>query len=299
MSSQAQLRLIVVGAAGQLGLSLRALAQQHPSVAFVGLDRDDIDIREQGALEEYMRRHPSSQPSVVVNCAAYTAVDQAESDDDEAYAVNAYGAGYLAASCLALDLPMIQLSTDYVFSADEHEPIGEEVPPKPLSVYGQTKYMGEYNVQHFLGLRGLILRTSWLYSPYGANFVCKMRQLASERSELRVVADQLGSPTYAPDLAEVIIQLAMAVVCEGCFRSQILHYCGYGVCSWYDLAEATVRRAGYTTEVCPITTAEYPTPAKRPAYSALSCARIEALYGIRPRPWREALEDYYQAVEPN
>lgn len=299
MSNPLKIRLIVIGAAGQLGQCLHEATQLRSEFEFVGLDRSDIDIREQGVLEEYLRRHPSSLPTIVINCAAYTAVDRAESDDDEAYAVNAYGAGYLAASCLASDLMMIQISTDYVFSGEVHEPIDEDAEPQPLSVYGQTKYMGEYNVRHFLGLRGLILRTSWLYSPYGANFVSRMRSLASELSELRIVSDQLGSPTYAPDLAEAILLLCRVAVREGYFRSQILHYCGAGVCSWYDLAEETIRRGGYATAIYPITTLEYPTPAKRPAYSALSCVRIEELYGIHPRPWREALEDYYQTIMPH
>lgn len=291
-----QIRLIVIGAKGQLGRSLEEVTRLCPELDFVGLDRDVIDIRQQGALEEYLRYNPSSLRTIVINCAAYTAVDQAEQDVDEAYAVNAYGAGYLAASCLASDLMMIQISTDYVFSGEFTEPITEDIEPKPLSVYGQTKYMGEYNVRHFLGLRGLILRTSWLYSPYGANFVSKMRQLASEQSELKVVADQLGSPTYAPDLAQAILTLCRRAVHDGYFHSQVLHYCGAGVCSWYELAKETIHRGGYTTDVLPIATSEYATQAKRPIYSALSCQRIEELYGIRPRPWYEALEDYYLAV---
>lgn len=291
-----KIRLISIGSKGQLGRSIEAVCRTHPSIEYLGLDRAQLDIREQGALESYLRTRPSSLPSVVVNCAAYTSVDAAESHEGEAYAVNAYGAGYLAYSALANDLLMIQISTDYVFDGSATSPIAEDAEPSPLSVYGETKYMGEYNVRHLLDLRGLVLRTSWLYSPYGVNFVHRMRELAQGHKQLRIVRDQIGSPTYAPHLAEAIVRLALVAVQEGCFRAQTLHYAGAGACSWYDLARATIELGGYDTEVVPITTAEYPTAARRPAYSVLSSERIGSLYGIEPQPWIEGLREYYRHI---
>lgn len=286
-----KLRIITTGAKGQLGRSIADVVSLFDEVELLETDREELDVTQQGALEEYLQSRHSFLPTVLINCAAYTAVDLAETTDEEAYNLNSFAPAYLAMSCSLLDMMMIHISTDYVFDGASSEPYLEDAEKSPLSVYGETKSVGEDNVYRFLGLRSLVVRTSWLYSPYGENFVNKICRLSYERDSLRVVSDQIGSPTYAPHLAEALIRIALQAVEQGHFQTKTIHYSNVGACSWYDLAkEAIVRMGNAECEVSPVTTEEYgKTPATRPKYSVLSHRCLQEHYHITPPEWIEGL----------
>lgn len=293
-----RLRVVLTGANGQLGQAISQVAKERfPEIELLPLGEADLDVRVQGALQDILSRKPSYLPTILVNCAAYTAVDQAEDDDDEAYAVNSYAPGYLALSCSLMDMMMIHISTDYVFDGIATTPYLEDSPKSASNVYGQTKAVGEENVQRFLGLRGLIVRTSWLYSQTANNFVMKMCQLSRERDKLSVVSDQIGSPTYAPHLADAILRISLLAQERGYFPCPITHYSNRGACSWYDLArEAILLMGNRQCELEPITTDMYPTKAKRPAYSVLSLAGLQKHFDITPPTWQEGLRDLQETL---
>lgn len=299
-----KLRIILTGAKGQLGQSVcTAVREQFPEIELIATDREELDVCEQGSLEHFVYTQPSHLPTMLINCAAYTAVDRAEQEDEVAYALNSFAPGFLAHSCLAMDMMMIHISTDYVFDGRAERPYTEEDSINPLSVYGETKAVGEENVRRFLGLRSLVVRTSWLYSPYGRNFVKTMISLSHERDEISVVNDQIGCPTYAPHLAEALLRIALDAVERGYFVVNTLHYSNSGATTWYDLARHSIELMGRRDcLVKPITTAEYSgAVASRPMYSVLSHALLEKSYGITPPMWEEGLECMrrLQEGEPN
>lgn len=282
--------LLVIGQSGQLARRLEAIGRTTAHrIECVGRPRLDVtkaeDVRR--ALES--RRH-----HVIVNCAAYTAVDRAETEAAEADRVNRIGAANVAAAAAAADLPLLHVSTDYVFDGRKPTPYTEADPVGPLSVYAASKEAGEREVRA-RHERHVILRTSWLYGPSGENFVTAMLRLGKERPQLGVVADQRGSPTSVRDLADAILLIAEQIEHERPGRYGTFHYCGGGAISRHDFARAIFEEAarfGYRPpELAPITTAEYPTPARRPANSALDCSRIAAIYDIVQRPWRESLAE--------
>lgn len=284
-------RLIITGAQGQLGRSIQALAPSFPCIEFVYTDLEELDICQPFSLDRLTQGLTSSLPTLVVNCAAYTAVDLAERESEVADRLNHQAVRLLAESCQRLGYMMIQVSTDYVFDGAASRPYTEDAPTNPLGVYGRTKRLGEESIVQTLGSRGLVVRTAWLYSPYGRNFVLTMLRLADEREELKVVADQVGSPTYAPNLAEAIVRISQQSLERGTFSRPYLHYTDAGVCSWYDLAYYTIKESGKTRcNVLPITTQDYPTPAARPAYSVLSKEGIRADYGIEPPHWTDGVD---------
>ncbi|MDO4691339.1 MAG: dTDP-4-dehydrorhamnose reductase [Porphyromonadaceae bacterium] len=284
-------RLIITGAEGQLGRSIQALAPSYPSIEFVYTDVKELDICRPNSLDSFAETLTPGLQTLVVNCAAYTTVDQAEEESEVADRLNHQAVRLLAESCWRLDYMMIQISTDYVFDGNASRPYAEDAPTNPLGVYGKTKRLGEEAIQQVLGSRGLVVRTAWLYSPYGRNFVLTMLRLASQREELGVVADQVGSPTYAPNLAEAVVRIAHEAVENGAFTRPYLHYTDAGVCSWYDLAYYTIKASSETQcLVRPITTQDYPTPAARPAYSVLSQEGIRTDYGIEPPHWTEGID---------
>lgn len=284
-------RLIITGAQGQLGRSIQALASSYPSIEFVYTDVKELDICEPNSLDSFAETLTPKLPTLVVNCAAYTAVDLAEGESEIADRLNHQAVRLIAESCQRLDYMMIQVSTDYVFDGAASRPYTEDAPTNPLGVYGRTKRLGEESIVQTLGFRGLVVRTAWLYSPYGRNFVLTMLRLADERKELKVVADQIGSPTYAPNLAEAIVRIAQQSLERGAFSRPYLHYTDAGVCSWYDLAYYAIKGSGKTKcTVLPITTQDYPTPAARPAYSVLSKEAIRADYDIEPRHWTDGVD---------
>lgn len=283
-------RILVTGANGQLGSELLRRASRC-DVAAEGLSSKQLDITDARAVREAVLQ---SGAAVVVNAAAYTAVDKAESEAARAFAVNRDGTAILAAVCSEADIPFIHVSTDYVFDGSKATPYTEDDPVHPVSVYGASKEAGERALRDTWP-RHVILRTAWVYSAFGNNFVKTMLRLARERDSLRVVADQRGCPTAAGDLAEAILSLVRRIDREGNIPWGTYHYCGAGSTTWHGFAEAIVHLAapalGRTVPVIPITTADYPTPAKRPANSVLDCSKIRERLGIQPRPWRDSLAE--------
>ncbi len=283
------MKLLVLGAGGQVGHELCRLAwpAEYTIAAF---GRDGVDIAQREPVFAAVTRE---RPDIVINAAAYTAVDRAESEPDIAWAGNCSGPANLAAACHNALIPLIHLSTDYVFDGTKQGAYREDDPVKPLGVYGKSKEAGDQAVRGALA-HHVILRTAWVYSAHGRNFVKTMLRLAAERPVLRVVADQIGSPTSAGDIAAGIAAIVRQL--DGGNRSWgTYHFAGGGAASWHDFAETIFElaapRRGQPPRVEAITTADYPTPARRPANSVLDCRRIGEAFGIVPRPWREALTE--------
>ena len=287
------LRLLVTGRQGQVATALAGLADGTLDVIMLG--RPEIDLARPETLAPAIA---AARPDVVVNAAAYTAVDRAESETVRAFAVNADGAGAVAAAAADLGLPVIQISTDYVFDGAKATPYVETDATAPLSVYGASKLAGEEAVAA-ANPRHAILRTSWVYSAAGANFLLSMLRLARERPQLRIVDDQQGSPTHAADIAAGILAVAR-VLATGGGTAGIFHMTAGGATTWCGFARAilaaSARLGGPSVPVAPITTADYPTPAVRPKNSRLDCSRIAADYGIRLPDWSDRVESTVAAA---
>jgi dTDP-4-dehydrorhamnose reductase len=283
--------LLIIGSNGQLGWELVRQCRET-GLDCHALDYPDIDLRDHGAIEPCLA--PLSFDAVV-NAAAYTAVDRAESEPDLAMAVNRDGPMSLAHICRKRRIPLVHVSTDYVFDGSKTGAYSEEDPIAPLGVYGRSKADGESKVRENLA-EHLILRTAWLYGVHGQNFVKTMLKLGRERNTLRVVDDQRGCPTFAADLASAILSV-YPVMCERrIVEWGTYHYCGGGAASWHEFAEtifaiARNHEALKVKEVTSIPSSEYPTPAKRPANSVLDCSKIENRLGILQRPWRDSLKE--------
>jgi dTDP-4-dehydrorhamnose reductase len=258
------MRLLVTGAAGMLGSDVVAAAAGHEVVA---LARAELDITDAGAVRAAVA---GARPDAVINCAAWTNVDGAESAEAEATAINGDGAGHVAAAAAQAGAFVVHVSTDYVFAGDATEPYAEADPTGPRSAYGRSKLAGEQAVAAAAPSAHAIVRTAWVFGPHGRNFVDTMLRLGGERDELGIVADQIGCPTYTGHLARALLEVAERR------PTGVLHVTGGGRCSWYDLAVATFQRAGLSVTVRPITTAEYPLPAPRPAFSVLGSTRADA-----------------------
>jgi dTDP-4-dehydrorhamnose reductase len=280
------MRVLVFGGDGQVGWEIRRL-DGHAGHRVIAVPRREADITQPAEVMAAVR---DAGAEVVVNPAAYTAVDRAETESELAFSVNRDGARNIAVACAKQSLPMIQISTDFVFDGSKQCAYAEDDPVGPLSVYGTSKEAGERAVRDTLD-RHVILRTSWVFGALGQNFVKTMLSLAEEREELAVVNDQIGCPTPAADLAAAILDL-LSSMSEG--RWGTYHYCGAGRTSWYGFAEeifAQYRRitGAPAPRLRAITTAEFPTPATRPANSELDCSRFAAVFGFGPRPWRRGL----------
>lgn len=282
------IQVLVTGANGQLGSELQYLSQTSV-FDFVFTDVAELDICDYKALDTFFKEHDFY---FAINCAAYTAVDKAESDQDLARKINVEAVRNLATVCNAHDVYLIHVSTDFVFSGRAYLPLTESDVPEPLGVYGKTKYEGELLARQTHPLT-LIIRTSWLYSAYGNNFVKTMIKLGKERPELGVIYDQTGTPTYARDLASAIMQI-MTVTEQQKISDQdfgrVYHYSNEGVASWYDFANAIFSIAEIDVKLKPIRTEAYPTPAKRPHYSVMDKSLIKNTFGIQIPHWRESLE---------
>lgn len=274
-------KILVTGANGQLGSELQELASTYTALQFVFTDVEDLDITNREATEEAIKKH---LPDYVINCAAYTAVDQAESDQEKAYCLNVSAVINLSDLCDQYGLRLIHISTDYVFSGTAHRPYGEDDVTNPASVYGQSKLEGEQVILE-TEIEAMIIRTSWLYSTFGHNFVKTMLRLGREREELKVVFDQIGTPTYARDLAKFILD----IISTGGFKTDIFHYSNEGVCSWYDFALSIMDIKGIDCRIKPIETKDYPTPAPRPFYSLLNKQKVKASFGSDIPYWRDSL----------
>ena len=275
------MNVLITGANGQLGNEMRTLSAENPQHTYYFTDVQELDICDEQAVRAFVA---ANKIECIVNCAAYTAVDKAEDNAELCDKLNHVAPGYLAAAAEAVGASLIQVSTDYVFDGTAHTPYTEEVTPCPNSVYGRTKLAGEEAVLTNCS-RAMVIRTAWLYSIYGNNFVKTMIRLGREREALGVVFDQIGTPTYANDLARAIFAAINQGVVPG-----IYHFSNEGVCSWYDFTKSIHRLAGINTcKVSPLHTDEYPAKAPRPAYSVLDKTKIKQTFGIEVPHWEESL----------
>ena len=283
------MRILLTGANGQVGWEL-ANRGGHRGFEILALNRSGLDITDPVSVSKEVNR---SGASLVINAAGYTAVDQAESEPKLAFAINRDGPAYLASACGKAGIPLVHISTDYVFDGQKKGTYLATDPVSPLGVYGKSKAAGEVEVREHLR-EHLILRTGWVYGIHGHNFVKTMLRLGREREEVQVVDDQYGCPTYAADLAEAILRIAVQFLDDGQVHWGTYHYCGKGVTTWYGFAEEIFRLASEydslkVKRVEPISTSEYPTPAQRPVNSILDCSLLEKTFGIYPQPWAESL----------
>jgi dTDP-4-dehydrorhamnose reductase len=285
------LKWLITGAGGMVGTDLReALADRGEEVA--ALTRSDLDITDSRLVNAAIAERA---PQIVVNCAAYTTVDRAEEEPEAANAINGSAVELLASACNAADALLVQISSDFVFDGTSTRPYEVTDRTGPLSAYGRSKLLGELAATH--ARKHLVVRTSWLFGKNGPSFVAAIRnQIAKGANPLRVVADQRGRPTYTPHLADALIRLA-ALAHRSDVARGIVHYADEGECSWFEFARAIVEESGADVSVSPVTTDEFPRPAKRPAYSVLSTERYERLTGVRPAEWREGLREYLVNAE--
>ncbi len=282
------MKLLVTGANGQLGSELRELLRDRTDIESLSVDRDGLDITDEKAVDEFFSHHA---PVYCINAAVYSNVEGAETDEDVARAVNARGPEYIARACARTGTLLFHISTDFIFDAKKTVPYTEEDEPHPLSVYGQTKYEGELAVQKQCP-KSFIIRTSWLYSYFGKNFVKTILRLCNERESLPVVADQYGSPTYARDLAEALLHIIdmlenkkLADIPYG-----IYHYANDGEVTWFEFAQKVVELSGLSCALQPIPSSDFPSKVTRPAYSVLSLKKIQHIFGIPIHEWDERVE---------
>ena len=277
------MNILITGCNGQLGNEMQLLEKENPQHTYFNTDVAELDITDPNAIETFVNDHGIDG---IVNCAAYTAVDKAEDHEALCTKLNAEAPAYLADAIGRRGGWMIQISTDYVFDGTQHTPYTEDADTCPNSVYGKTKLVGELNVQK-LCEQSMIIRTAWLYSTFGNNFVKTMIRLGQEKTELGVIFDQIGTPTYARDLAVAIFAAINQGVVPG-----VYHFSNEGVISWYDFTKAIHRIAGITTcHVRPLHTSEYPTPANRPHYSVLDKTKIKQTYNLEVPYWEESLAE--------
>lgn len=274
-------KILVTGANGQLGKSLRKISVQYPDFQFLFLSREDLAIHHFELVRNFFR---SFQPDFCINCAAYTAVDKAEAEKDLAFLVNAESTGVLAAVCNENGTKFLHISTDYVFNGEAIKPYSEEDDTDPQSVYGASKREGEILALDF-NPDTIVIRTSWVYSEFGKNFVKTMIRLMHEKQTISVVNDQWGSPTYAFDLANCIMQ----IISSEKFIPGIYHFSNDGAINWFQFAEAIKENIASKCDITPIPTSAYPTPAKRPLYSVMNKEKIMKVYDIKLSPWKESL----------
>ncbi len=273
--------LLIFGKTGQIA---RELARIAPDAHFAG--RDEADLTDPAACAALIR---ARRPQAVINAAAYTAVDKAETDADTAHLVNAAAPAAMARACAELGIPFVHISTDYVFDGAGDQPRAEDAPTAPLGVYGQTKLDGERGVAA-AGGQHAILRTSWVFSAHGSNFVRTMRRLGAERARLSIVADQIGGPTAAADIARAVLDMARAMTADPA-KGGIYHFAGAPDVSWADFAREIFARSGLSPEVLDIPSSAYPTPARRPLNSRLDCTAIARDFGMTRPDWRISLQD--------
>ncbi len=284
-------QILVTGSKGQLGSEIMDLINHYPEFQFLFTDVEELDISDHQQVEEFFQNQNIDH---CINCAAYTAVDLAEDDREMAMRLNYLAIENLSKVCKIHETLLVHLSTDYVFDGTNHKPYTETDKPSPNSVYGLSKLKGEQAVLDFAG-SAIIFRTSWLYSGYGNNFVKTILRLASERNELNVVNDQVGTPTYASDLAKAILDILKSP--DRSNGIGIYNYSNEGVISWYDFAKAIVEISGLDCEVLPIESKDYPTKANRPFYSVLNKSKIKSVYNIQIPYWLDSLKKAIKVLQ--
>lgn len=279
--------ILVTGANGQLGQALQFSAPNYPELQFVFCSSTDLDITNAENCETLFAK---IKPKYCINAAAYTAVDKAESESDKAHSINVDGPKNLAVVCKLNNTILLHISTDFVFDGTASKPYTENDIPKPTGVYGQTKLDGEKAIQETFDSY-FIIRTSWVYSQFGNNFMKTMLRLASERDSLSVVNDQIGTPTNAVDLAQVLIEIIYhAERNRSASNFGIYHFSNEGKCSWYDFAKEIFKINKINIDLQPIPTSNFPTPAKRPAYSVLDKSKIKSTFGVQVKSWKDSLK---------
>jgi dTDP-4-dehydrorhamnose reductase len=278
--------ILITGAGGQLGNELKAASKSYYGYDFIFTDIDTLDITDSERIAEYIR---NTRPDWIINCAAYNLVDKAESEPEKAMLVNEKAVKNISEVIKGSECRFIHFSTDYVFNGSSNIPYDENSVPDPLSIYGRSKLAGEKAAMIHNGT--IIVRTSWLYSSFGANFVKTILAKAKENESLKVVFDQTGTPTYAADLAEAVMKIVAGVIRNQiAFITGIYHYSNEGVCSWYDFAAAIVEEAGLTCKIIPILSKDYRTAARRPFYSVLEKSKIKENYNLNIPHWRPSLQ---------
>ena len=279
------MKILVTGSKGQLGNEIQSIAKDYLDFEFLFTDIDDLDITNAEQVNEYFKLN---RPDAVINCAAYTAVDKAESDIEMAYRINHLAVENLAKSASAVNALIVHVSTDYVFDGQSEVPYTESDSANPQSVYGKSKLAGEQAVNKF-ALKGVIIRTSWLYSAFGANFIKTILRVGSEKKELNVVFDQVGTPTYAKDLSKAILDIIPQASKQN--GVELFNYSNEGVTNWYEFAKTIVSIAGLDCKINPILSKDYPVSAPRPNFSVLSKSKIKETYHISIPYWLDSVVD--------
>jgi dTDP-4-dehydrorhamnose reductase len=282
--------ILVTGGNGQLGSELREIAPNYQDYNFLFTDVKDLDITNHSAVAAFVE---SNDITVIINCAAYTAVDKAEEQVALADKINHLAVANFAQIAKDNNIKLVHISTDYVFDGTNHKPYVETDIPNPQSVYGQTKLDGELAMQQINPANSIIIRTSWVYSKFGNNFVKTMLRLAETRDEISVVADQIGSPTNAADLAQAILTILPNIENN---TVETFHYSNEGVCSWYDFAKTIFELEELHIKTAPIESSQYPKPAKRPFYSLMNKSLIKATYGIEILYWKDSLVSCFRKI---
>ena len=286
------MNILITGANGQLGSEIKEIASSYTKFSFLYEDLPELDICNFLELDQFVKAH---NINAVINCAAYTAVDKAETDFETAEKVNALGVENLVKTMQTVNGKLIQISTDYVFDGTNHMPYVEDDLVNPLGVYGSTKLNGENKILN-ANINGIVIRTSWLYSSFGNNFVKTMLRLGKEKNNLNVIFDQVGTPTYARELAKACLDI-LSNNEQLDVKGKLYHYSNEGVASWYDFAKAIMEFGNLGCNVSPIETKAYPTPAKRPAYSILNKSKIKADFGLEIPYWRDSLQNCIQELD--
>ena len=277
--------ILVTGSGGQLGSEFKKIASRFPGCKFIFADRASLPIEDRSAVQKYFSEHPIS---ICINCAAYTAVDKAEMEREQAFLINAIAVGYLAEICAQRKVLFIHFSTDYVFDGSSSHPYRETDPTAPINAYGESKLKGE-QLALIANPSSVIIRTSWLYSASGNNFVKSMLRLMREKETISVVDDQVGCPTNAEDLAMAVMALIEPLPAVVSHPPLIFNYSNEGTTSWCGFAQAIKEYTRSQCKIIPISTTQYPTAANRPAYSVLDCSRIKETFGLTIPGWKESL----------
>ncbi len=289
--------ILVTGSSGQLGQSLKKIAKDYPDYDFMFAQREQLDLSDSNSINDFFNQH---QFELIIHCAAYTAVDKAESEPELADKINHLAVKQLADIALQQKAKLIHISTDYVFNGQQYRPYIETDNVAPQGIYGLSKLKGEQALLDILPSNAIIIRTSWVYSEFGNNFVKTMLRLGKERDALNVIFDQIGTPTYAHDLATTIMNIIESdTFKKPSFDSELYHYSNEGVCSWYDFAKAIFGFSHIQCNVSPIETKDYPTPATRPHYSVLNKAKIKQSFKVDIPYWKDSLEQCLKALQEN